>query len=70
MRNEKLLKILRRNYSRNFSAGVATLYDREQTESQNMMDEETLKSLLSNRKSTLQRIYTDDVPRVRRLLCT
>ena len=69
VRNEKLLKIFRRNYGISFSSGVSTLYEREKTESQNMMDEETLKRLLANRKSTLQRIYTDDVPRARRLLC-
>eukprot|EP00111_Clytia_hemisphaerica_P016757 TCONS_00049701-protein len=68
-RNPKLLRIFRRNYGKKISAGIGTLYDQEKSEDQNKVDEKTLLRLLADRKGTLQRILTDDVPRLRRLLC-
>ena len=68
-RNPKLLRIFRRNYGKKISAGVGTLYDQEKSEAQNKIDEQTLLRLLADRRGTLQRILTDDVPRLPRLLC-
>lgn len=58
--------MLRRNYNPDISTGFYTVYGMFKTETQNLQDEVKLKNLYAQGGG--ERMITDDVPRLRKLM--